>query len=173
MFFSFAAYTKEMRTYKKLNSSQAEVVIQTEEQDATQAAAYVDAKENVQFVSDLMKDKKSLLYKLKREIEIENCNTTSTDETSHIPTCGEVEMTKMVLTSYGRGGWDSGGASYAFFIGFREEGTGHFFDTSHIVTISESVLAQTDSEGRYSGKIMKTLNFGTITRIDERQPFRK
>lgn len=172
MLLSFEAFTKELRSYKKLNSSQAEVVIQTDEQDAIQAAAYIDAKENAQFVSDLMKDKRSLLYKLKKAIEMENCNTTSTDESSHIPTCGEVEMTRMVMTSFGRGGWDSGGASYAFFIGFREEGTGRFFDTSHIVTISESVIAQTDSEGRYAGKILKTLNFGTISRIDERQPFR-
>jgi len=168
--FSLTAQAEETRTYKKLNSSQAEVVIQTVEQDGTQAASYVDGKENNQFVSDLMGDKKSLLYKLKREVELENCEETSTDETSHIPGCGEVQLTPMTLTSFGRGGWDSGGAAYTFFVGFRQDGTGRFFDVSHMVTISESVLAQTTADGEYAGKIIKTLNFGKITRIDEHQP---
>lgn len=165
-----SAQAEEIRTYKMLNSSQAEVVIQTEEQDSTQAAAYVDGKENDQFVSDLMKDKKSVMYKLRRQVELENCEQTSTDETTRIPGCGEVQLTGMVMTSFGRGGWDSGGAAYTFFVGFRQEGTGRFFDVSHMVTISESVLAQTTTEGDYAGKVIKTLNFGKITRIDEHQP---
>jgi hypothetical protein len=171
--FSISAGADEVRTYKKLNSSQAEVVIQTVEQDSTQAAAYVDGLENEQFVNDLLKDKNSLLYKLKHDIEIENCDHASTTESSWIPGCGEVTLTARVRTSFGRGGWDAGGAAYTFFIGFTEEGTGHFFDVSHMVTISESVLAQTNSAGDYSGKIIKTLNFGKITRIDEHQPFTK
>lgn len=167
---SFAVQSEEIRTYKKLNSSQAEVIIQTVEQDGTQAATYVDGKENWQFVKDLIKDKKSLLYKLKKKIEMENCETTSTETDSHIPGCGEVETTEMLRTSFGRGGWDSGGAGYTFFIGFRQDGTGRFFDVSHMVTISESVQAETTPEGEYAGKVLKVLNFGRITRIDERQP---
>lgn len=168
-----AAKSDEVRTYKKLNSSQAEVVIQTVEQDSTQAAAYIDGKENQQFVNDLLKDKNSLLYKLKHDIELENCDRNSTSESSWIPGCGEVTMTERVRTSFGRGGWDSGGSAYTFFMGFTEDGTGHFFDVSHMVTISESVLAETTSQGDYAGKIIKTLNFGKITRIDEHQPFTK
>lgn len=164
---SFNCQAEEIKIYKKLNSSQAEVVIQTAQQDGIQTAAYVDGGENDHFVSDLMSDKKSLLNKLKRQIEMENCEQTSTDETTQIPGCGEVQLTNFILTSFGRGGWDSAGAAYTFFIGFRQEGTGRFFDVSHMVTISESVLAQTTEDGSYAGKIIKTLNFGKITRIDE------
>lgn len=170
MALSLSVQADEIRTYKKLNSSQAEVVIQTAEQDSTQAAAYIDGQENEKFVSDLMKDKTSLLYKLKRQVELENCEQTSTEQTTHIPGCGEIQLTRMVMTSFGRGGWDSGGAAYTFFFGFRQDGTGRFFDVSHMVTISESVLALTTPDGNYAGKVIKTLNFGKITRIDEHQP---
>lgn len=170
IFLSSLSHAGEIRKYKKINSSQSEVIIQTVEHDSTQASSYVDGKENQQFIQDLLDDNTSLLFKLKQQIEKEYCGKTSTVQIRHIDGCGEVELTNDVMTSFGRGGWDSGGASYTFFMGFREEGTGHFFDVSHMVTIGESVLAETTSAGDYAGRVIKTLSFGRISRIDDHQP---
>lgn len=172
--FSIAClHADEVRTYKKIDSTQAEVVIKTAERESTQAATYVDGKENQQFLHDLIKDKSSALYDLRKQIEKENCNKISTEQSGHIDGCGEVQMTNLVLTSFGRGGWDSSGAGYTFFVGFRQEGSGRFFDVSHMVTISENVTAGSTSDGQYNGKVTKTLNMGKITRIDDGpQPMR-
>ncbi|MGZ3789342.1 MAG: hypothetical protein ACXVLQ_12515, partial [Bacteriovorax sp.] len=115
---SMNLYAAEKRTYTKLNSTEAQVDIVTEEQASIQAATYVDGKENERFIKDVMKDKNSPLYKLKLAIEKENCETNSTPDQSWIEGCGEVTITKEVRTSFGRGGWSSGGSGYTFFVGF-------------------------------------------------------
>lgn len=166
-------HADEKRTYTKINSSEAKVVIETQEHEGIQAAAYIDAKENERFIQDLMKDKNSKLYNLKLQIEKENCNQSTMPGKNKIDGCGEVTLTKEVRTSFGRGGWSSGGSSYTFFIGFTNEGSGRFFDVSHMVTISEAVEAQIKKNGEYAGSIIKTLEMGKITRIDEDNPIVK
>lgn len=167
------AHAVEIRTYKKLNSSEASVVIQTDERQSIQAASYVDGKENDRFIQEMFKDKNSKLFQIRQTIEKENCNKTSTPEKTWIDGCGEVTLTKEVRTSFGRGGWASGGGGYTFFIGFTSEGSGRFFDVSHMANISEEVEAQTTSTGDYAGKLIKTLNLGKIIRIDDHSPIRE
>lgn len=167
---SFNALASEKRTYAKMNSSEAQVRIETEERDSVQAAVYADGLENTKFIQDMLNDKKSILYKLKSDIEKENCNKNSTSEKTWIDGCGEVTLTREVRTSFGRGGWMSGGGSYTFFVGFTNDGSGRFFDVSHMVIISESAEAQTKKDGNYSGIIIKSLNLVKIKRIDELTP---
>lgn len=165
---SNAALAGETRTYKKLSSSEATVTIKTEETEYTQAAGYVDGQENEKFIADLLKDPSSPLAKVAREIEQENCGETSTADNSWIDGCGEVTITKEVRTSFGRGGWASAGAGYTFFIGFTSDGTGRFFDVSHMVTIFESADAQTDAETfDYNGEIIKSLGLVEIKKLDK------
>lgn len=158
---------EEVREYKKTSSTEALVTIHTEEQDNTQAAAYVDAQENDKFISDLQKDPQSSLAKLIKEIELRNCDATSTPDKSWIDGCGEITITKEVKTGFGRGGWASAGASYKFFVGFTSDGSGRFFSVSHMVTISESAEAQVDGDYNYSGVVLKTLTLDNITKIAE------
>lgn len=157
----------EKREYKKLNSIEALVTITTEETDGTQAAVYVDAKENDQFVADLLKDSSSKLAQLVKKIELEVCGETSTPEKKWIDGCGEVTLTESVRTSFGRGGWAEANASYTFFVGFSHDGTGRFFNASHMVTISESAVAQTKPDDyEYNGVILKYLSLDTVTNIE-------
>lgn len=156
----------ETRSYKKVSSTEATVTIKTEETDGTQAAVYVDAKENKQFIEALLKDESSPLYKIAREIEKEMCDAVSTPDNSWIDGCGEVTITDEVRTSFGRGGWASAGAGYSFFIGFTSDGTGRFFDVSHMVTIGESADAQTNDEGDYNGEVIKTLSLLGVTKLE-------
>lgn len=160
----------EKRTYTKLNSSEAQVIIETEEKDSIQASTYVDGFDNVQFIADMLNDKKSILYKLKTEIENENCKKYNANGKSWIEDCGQVTITKEVRTSFGRGGWMNCGGSYTFFVGFTNAGTGRFFDVSHMVTISETADAQIAKDGKYSGVVIKLLNLVKIKRIDENSP---
>ncbi len=157
---------EEVRTYKKVSATEATVTIKSSETDWTQAAGYVDAKENEKFIDDLLKDPASPLYKLAREIEREICGTESTPESSWIETCGEVTITKEVKTSFARAGWASAGSSYTFFIGFTSDGTGRFFDVSHMVTIGESTEAQTNEDYEYSGTVIKTLSLIEIKKLE-------
>lgn len=156
----------EQRTYIKYNSSEARVIIKTDGQNAIEASTYVDAQENEKFIQDLLNDKNSKLNELKVAIENENCQQFSSHTKSQIIGCGEVTITKEVRTSYGKGGWDMAGSSYSFFVGFTNEGSGRYFDTSYMVTISEVVEAQTNKDGTYAGTVIKTLNLGPIKRID-------
>lgn len=162
---SFGLHAEEKRTFKKLSEKDAEVTIQTEETDSTQAAVYVDGQENSTFINMLLKDKSSDLSKLKRSIELENCEETSTDENSWIDGCGEVTITSEVRTSFGRGGWMSAGATYAFFVGFTMDGSGRFFSATHMVTISEEAEAQTDGDFEYNGIVMKHLTLDEIAKL--------
>jgi hypothetical protein len=159
---SFGLNAQEKRTFAKLNNEQAQVTIQTEETDSTQAAMYVDGQENVKFIEMLLKDKTSGLSQLKSKIEIENCETTSTDENPWIDGCGEVTITSEVRTAFGRGGWMSGDANYTFFIGFTQQGTGRYFTATHMVTIYEGAEAETNDSGEYTGTVIKHLTLVKI-----------
>lgn len=161
----------EKRTYTKTNSSEAQVRIETVEKDATQVSNYADGRENAKFIEDMLNDHNSILYKLKLSIENENCKQNSSADKAWIEGCGQVTLTSEVRTSFGRAGWMSCGGSYTFFVGFTDEGSGRFFDVSHMVTISETAEAQTLKNGNYSGVIIKTLNLVKIKRIDEESPF--
>ena len=160
----------ETRAYTKINSSEATVVIATEERSSTQAAIYVDGKENERFIQEMFKDSKSKLFQIRQAIEKENCNKNSTPDKTWIDGCGEVTLTKEVRTAFGRGGWASGAAGYTFFIGFTSEGSGRFFDVSHMAIISEDVEAQTTSTGDYAGKVVKKLSMGKIIKLDDHSP---
>ncbi|MBY0415535.1 MAG: hypothetical protein K2Q18_15285 [Bdellovibrionales bacterium] len=164
-----SVHATESREYKKVSSTEAVVKIQTEEQDGTQAAAYVDAQENKKFIADLRKDKNSALAKLISEIELANCETNSTEENPWIDGCGQVIITDSVLTSFGRGGWASAGAGYSYFIGFQSDGSGRFFESDYILTIYESVEAQAKDDGNYAGFVLKTLSFDNILKLPKKQ----
>jgi len=167
---SLGVQSKESRIYKKLNSSEAQVTIKTDEKESIQAAIYTDGIENNQFINDMLMDKNSILSKLKSSIQNENCGKISPVGQLAVDGCGHVTITKEVRTSFGRGGWMSAGGSYTFFVGFTNDGTGRFFDVSHMVSISESAEAQTKSDGTYSGVILKSLTLVKIKRIDENTP---
>jgi hypothetical protein len=165
-----SAMTAEKRSYTKINSSEAQVKIETDQKDSIQAASYVDGLENSKFIQDMLADKKSILYKLKSNIEQENCKQNSTPGKVWIDGCGEVTLTREVKTSFGRDGWMSGGGSYTFFVGFTNDGSGRFFDVSHMVIISERAEAQTKKDGSYSGVIIKSLDLVKIKKIDDQTP---
>lgn len=164
---SVSAHAEDTRTYKKVSPIEAVVTIKTEDAHYTQVAPYVDGVENEQFLSDLLKDPKSPLAKLAREIEMENCETTSTPDNSWIDGCGEVTLTTPVRTSFGRGGWASASASYTVFVGFTMDGTGRFFEVSHTIQISEGAEAQTDITGEYNGYITKVLSLDNVKKLDK------
>ena len=160
----------ERREYKKDNNMQSTVTIHTEETDGTQAAIYVDGLENKQFIKDLLADPSSPLAILKAEIEKENCETVSSPDNSWIDGCGEVTITDAVTTSFGRGGWMSAGAGYTFFVGFTSDGTGRFFTSTHMVTISESAEAQVTADTfDYNGIVIKTLTLDEIKKLENKQ----
>jgi hypothetical protein len=159
---SFSAFAEETRAFKKTSSTEATITIKTEETDYVQAAAFVDAQENEEFIKQLLNDENSSLAKLVKEIELKNCEATSTPENKWIDGCGEVTITEAVRTSFGRGGWQSAGAAYTFFVGFTSDGTGRFFDASHTVTILESTEAQTNDNFDYNGTVLKYLALGEI-----------
>lgn len=157
----------ETRTYKKISATEATVTIKTEETDGAQAAGYVDAQENERFISELLKDPASPLYKIAKKIENDMCDSESTPDNSWIDGCGEVTITKEVRTSFGRGGWASAGAGYTFFVGFTSDGTGRFFDVSYMVTIGESADAQTDDNGEYNGIVIKSLSLAEVKKLEQ------
>ena len=78
---------------------------------------------------------------------------------------GEVTLTAKVLTSFGRGGWQSGGADYTIFVGFTNDGSGRYFDVSHMLTITESAEAEANDQYEYTGVIIKTLNLASIKKL--------
>ena len=167
---SLGVQSKESRIYKKLNSLEAQVIIKTDDKESIQAANYADGTENSQFINDMLMDKNSILSKLKSSIEKDNCGEISPTGQLSVDGCGHVTLTSEVRTSFGRGGWMSAGGSYTFFVGFTNDGTGRYFDVSHMVVISESTEAQTKSDGTYSGVILKSLTLVKIKRIDENTP---
>ena len=160
---SFAEEAKQV--YKQINAEEAEVTVTLTEEDFGQTATYVDGAQNEKFIEQLLKDKNSKLFALKAQIEKENCEENSTDENPWIDGCGQVEVTKEVLTSFGRGGWAGAGAYYTFFLGFRSAGTGRFFETTHMVQIMEDVNAVTKDDGEFAGQFIKTLKLETIKKL--------
>lgn len=164
---SFGIKAEEKRTFKKISEKNAEVTIHTEETDYSQAAAYVDGKENAAFIKMLLLDKSSELSRLKSEIELQNCEVNSTEDESWIPGCGEVTITPEIMTYFGRGGWKSAEAGYTFFIGFTHQGTGRFFAATHMVTIAEGAEAQVDDDYNYNGIVMKYLALINITELSQ------
>lgn len=155
----------ETREFKKNNAETATVRIVTDEKDSTQAAQYLDGKENQQLIKMMLADPASQLAKLKAKIEIENCEETSTPENPWIDMCGQVEISDLVKTSFSRGGWAEGSAGYSFFVGFRQDGTGRFLESTHLVEINESVYAKMDKDGNYIGEIQKHLHLEPIKKI--------
>lgn len=167
---SFNALAFEKRTYTKINSSEAQVKIETEQKDFTQVENYLDGLENTKFIQDMLNDKKSILFKLISEIEIENCHQPVIANKLLTGDCGEVTLTKEVRTSFGVSNDMSGGGTYTFFVGFTNAGSGKYFDVSHMVTISERAEAQTLKDGRYSGVVLKSLYLVKIKSIEEHSP---
>lgn len=163
--FLFSTAHADTREFKKTNAETATVRIVTDEKDSIQAAMYLDGKENQQLIKMMLADKDSKLAKLKAEIEKENCDETSTAENTWIDMCGEVVISDLVKTSFARGGWAEGSAGYSFFVGFRQDGTGRFFESTHLVEINESVNAKMDNAGNYIGEIQKHLHLEPIKKI--------
>lgn len=158
----------ESRTFKKVSAEKATVKILPDggAESGVQAAEFVDAQENDEFIKMLLADPTSSLAKLRTQIEKETCEgATSTPENPWIAACGEVEVTRGVQTSFGRGGWMGAGAAYTFFVGFRNDGTGHFFEATHMFTIAEDVGADVNEEGDYLGSVTKELSLGKIVKL--------
>ena len=164
--FTAAHAEQEVKTYSKTDSDTAQVVYKTGVDGVTQAAALVDGEQNQKFISDLLNDSSSKLAKLKAQIEKEICDENSTPESSHIDGCGEVELTAVVETSFGREGWAAAGAAYSFFVGFRADGTGHFYNANYLVRFSEFVEAMGEEGQEFDGTFLKTLTLNTITKLD-------
>jgi len=167
---SFNALAFEKRTYTKINSSEAQVKIETEQKDFTQVENFLDGRENGKFIQDMLKDKKSILHKIISDIEIDNCQQPIIANKSVTEDCGEVTLTKEVRTSFGISNGMSGGGTYTFFVGFTNAGSGRYFDVSHMVTISERAEAQTSKDGRYSGVVLKSLYLVKVKSIEEHSP---
>lgn len=162
---SLSAHAIEPKKILKTGANSATVRIETEEKDGTQVAAYIDASEMPEFIQIMLNDPTSELSKIKRELEMENCQETSTTPDGYIPQCGAVEWTDLVQTSFGRGGWMSAGAAYTLFVGFRFDGTGRFFESTHMVVLSESAEAVVDSDMNYTGFITKDLRLEKAERL--------
>lgn len=161
---SSVAQATEIRQFAKTSADAAQVTIQTEEQEGVQAAAYVDAQENEQFIKMLLEDPTSRLSELKKSIENQICETPAERHGDWIDGCGAVELTPAVQTSFTRGGWMYADAQYTFFVGFRHEGTGHMFDASHLVVISEQVTVELD-ESQQAKQIKKYLAVDRVVRF--------
>jgi len=157
----------ESRIYKKTSSVEAVVTITEESNDGTQAAVYVDGIESERFVSDLAADKNSPLAKAIKELEMEVCGETSTSPLGYIEMCGSVEITNPVQVYYGRGGWAEAGQTSVYFVGFRHDGTGHIFNSSYMIKVSEVVVAQSDDNGQYTGTLLKVYTLDNVTKLPQ------
>ena len=155
----------DTREFKKISANSAQVIITTDDKDSVQAATYLDGQENVKLLSTFLADPKSELAKLKAKVELANCDTNSTPGDGWIPQCGEVVLSTLVTTSFGRGGWAEGSAEYSFFVSFRMDGTGRFLESLYLVSIAESVEAKIDPNYNYTGQVVKTLSFGSVQKL--------
>lgn len=163
---------EESRKFEMISDIGAHVKIKTDE-EAVQAAAYVDGAEADQFIEGMLKLKNSPLAKIKRQVELDNCSETSQNngrEDGWIDGCGEVVITDMVRTEFGRGGWAEAGAGYTFFVGFRSDGTGRFTHSTHMVKIWEDVYAETlDNTGDFAGTLLKTYSLSAIKELESNE----
>ncbi|WP_415063973.1 hypothetical protein [Bdellovibrio sp.] len=162
LLFSLNSQATEQRTFTKLGPDSALVKIVPESSDTPQAATYVDGNENVAFIEMMLADPQSSLAQTKQQLEMENCGETSTSPDGWIPSCGRVELTSFVRTSFGRGGWMEAGAGYTFFVGFRFAGSGHFFESRYMATLREDVIADVDEQMQYQGSLSKNLGLEKI-----------
>jgi|GEM_PF-615687 len=169
-FLTLPAFATEQRQFQKVDANTAVVKIITEERDSTQVANYIDAQENAQYLLMLLADHQSKLSLLMKQIQQDNCGTTTEAPDGWIDGCGGAEITDFVRTSFGRGGWMEAGAGYTFFVGFRSAGTGRFFESTYMVTFFEHGVADVDQNGEYLGSITKDLTFGTVTKLPSAQP---
>lgn len=154
----------EQRTFEKTSPASANVKIISDDPDAVQAAQFVDAAENNMFVEIMLKDKNSPLSEIRKKLELENCHEESSDG-GWIDQCGQVEITDSIQTYFGRGGWMSAGAAYTFFVGFRHDGTGRYFSSAYMVTITEDVEANTNEDMSYNGSLTKSLNLKDAVKL--------
>ncbi|MFS4460557.1 hypothetical protein [Bdellovibrio sp. HCB2-146] len=161
----FCTAEAETRDFQKVDSHSAKVVITTDDRDYVQASEYLDGKENQELISMLLADPDSRLAKIRNAIEMQICETNSTPENPWIDQCGQVEFSDLVQTSFARGGWAEGYASYTFFIGFRSDGTGMILESLYSVEVNESIVANIDTEGNYIGTLEKKLTLGFITKL--------
>ena len=164
LLFAQTAFAEESKKFEMVSDMAALVTIQTDE-EAIQAAGWIDGSDNQQFIDELLRLEGSALIKLKKQIELENCETNSSPDNSWIDGCGEVTITREVRTSFGRGGWASAGAGYTFFVGFTSDGTGRFFNSSHMVTLLEDIEAQTNEEGDFNGTLFKYVSLSNIQEV--------
>lgn len=154
----------EQRTFEKTGPASATVKIVSDDPDAVQAAQFVDAAENNTFLEMMLKDKNSPLSEIRKKLELENCDEESSDG-GWINQCGQVEITDSIQTYFGRGGWMSAGAAYTFFVGFRHDGTGRYFSSAYMVTITEDVEANTNEDMGYNGSLTKSLNLKDTVKL--------
>lgn len=165
---SLSAHAEEKRTFKKIDANTATVTIDTgDAAGGTQAAGYVDAQENKQYIEMMLNDPTSKIGAIKYQMEQDTCQAHSTPDNSWIAGCGEVHITDAVLTSFGRGGWMGAGGGYTFFLGFLDDGTGHFFSSYYSVWIEEGVEAQTDDKGEFTGVLVKTLSLKDVVKLPD------
>lgn len=163
LFLTLSAHA-EQRVFTKTGPTSASVKITPDNPEYVQAAEYVDAAENDAFLQMMLKDKNSPLANIRKQLELENCEKESSDG-EWIDGCGQVEFTNYVQTSFGRGGWMSADAAYTFFIGFRHDGTGSYFDASYMVTIIEDVEADKKEDMSYSDTLTKILILKNTTKL--------
>lgn len=157
---SFMSYAdeSESRVYTRINEKSAKVMIKSE---IMQAAELVDGAENERFLTELLFDSKSELFKIKNKLAKEFCEAGSVvKENLEIEDCGYITITPGVITSFGRGGWAGAGAVYTIFIGFTANGSGRFFESKYMLKLSEDVNAE--SFGSSDGKFIKELKLISV-----------
>ncbi len=159
-----AIWASDLRSYNYSNSV-AKIEIIDGEDSSGQATTLLDGEENQKFIKSLLNDPNSELAKLKSKLELQYCEENSSDDSEWISGCGGVELTSLVSTSFNRGGWMGGARGYSFFVGFRHDGSGRFFESEYLVTIVESVEAQVDDNYEYQGKNIKTIELVKIQKL--------
>lgn len=166
MFLNFLAHA-EQRSFIKSSPDLAVVQIGTDSaQQGVQAAQFVDGMENKQYIQMMLADKASQLARIRSQLELDSCGKESKNG-EWIKSCGQVEVTDFVRTSFGRLGWGMAGASYTFFIGFRMDGSGQYFSSHYMVTVNETVEANTNN-GKYSGSLNKNLGLENISKLPQK-----
>lgn len=160
----------EKRIFTKLNSKKVEIRIDTIERDMTDASAYVDGRENQQFIDALLGDKQSKLAEVKLKIEKDFCADPLKIHETWIEGCGEVSRSKESMTSFTKTGWNRGAATYSYLMGFTSEGSGKHFFPTHRVSFLETASAQIKSEGHYSGVILKSIELTSLQELVDDTP---
>lgn len=140
----------------------AELDIETEEKESVQAAQYLNAEELKEFLILQLSDSNSDLSKLTKEIVNEACPPQNKSSGEEPEVCGFVQWSTYTQTEFERGGWQDGSAEWTLFVGYRFRDTGKYYRAAYAIRIRESVEAQVNKEGEYTGHILKTY---TLLRI--------